>query len=93
MRKAICIISALALFITAGAKVVDFTQERSILSFEDGTGNVSAARSSAEISDEHYKLGLHSLKWQWKKGGAEIIIPGEIPYPTVFSIRLVIKNP
>ena len=80
MRKAICIISALALFITAGAKVVDFTQERSILSFEDGTGNVSAARSSAEISDEHYKLGLHSLKWQWKKGGAEIIIPGEIPY-------------
>ena len=80
MRKAICIISALALFITAGAKVVDFTQERSILSFEDGTGNVSAARSSAEISDDHSKLGLHSLKWQWEKGGAEIVIPGEIPY-------------
>ena len=81
MYKVICIISALALSISASAKVVDFGPQTGVMSFENGTSGITADKSSAlSISNEHYKLGESSLKWQWKKKGAEIVIPGEIPY-------------
>ena len=81
MHKIICIISALALFVSAGAKVVDFDPQTGVMSFEDGTSGITAGKSSIiSVSSDHYKFGENSLKWQWKKKGAEIVIPGEIPY-------------
>ena len=81
MHKIICIISALAFFVSAGAKVVDFDPQTGVMSFEDGTSGITAGKSSIlSVSSDHYKLGENSLKWEWKKKGAEIVIPGEIPY-------------
>lgn len=81
MHKIICIISALALFVSASAKVVDFDPQTGVMSFEDGTSGITADKSSVlSVSGEHYKLGNSSLKWQWKKKGAEMVIPGIIPY-------------
>ena len=81
MQKALCILAALALYMTAGARVVDFESESMILSFEDGVGQAIAGKGSrVAVSDEHYKLGEHSLEWQWSRRGATLEIPGEIPY-------------
>lgn len=81
MRTVFCIISALALIFSAGARVVDFNPATGVLSFENGTYPAVAGRaSSLSVSDRHYKLGGHSLLWEWKKRGAQFIIPGEVPY-------------
>ena len=81
MQKAICILSALALCFATSAKVVDFNPLTGVMSFEDGAGQVSAGKSSVlSISNDHYKLGNNSLKWEWKKNGAYLEIDGEIPY-------------
>ena len=81
MRTVFCIISALALIFSAGARVVDFNPATGVLSFENGTDPAVAGRaSSLSVSDRHYKLGGHSLLWEWKKRGAQFIIPGEVPY-------------
>ena len=73
-------LSALALFFPAGAKVVDFTPETGILSFEDGTAPALSGKSSLSVSDEHYKLGNKSLRWEWKKPGATLTVNGDVPY-------------
>lgn len=72
----------LALAPAASAKIVDFqTPGHEIMSFEDGTGTAVAGKaSSISVSDEHSKLGEHSLRWEWKKRGAELSFPGAVPY-------------
>ena len=41
---------------------------------------VAGKASSISVSDEHSKLGEHSLRWEWKKRGAELSFPGAVPY-------------
>ncbi len=66
-----------ALAVQAGA--IDLPEP--VLSFENGTGTVVCGRGSmVGTSDMHSKLGESSLLWQWRKKGASIEIPGEIPY-------------
>ena len=63
------------------AQVVDYGQANGVLSFEEGTSPAACTKSSVlNISQEHSKLGTHSLQWDWKKKGAYISIKGEIPY-------------
>ena len=65
----------------AGAENVDFSGVQAILSFEDGTAPAEAGRHSVlRTSELHSKLGEKSLQWKWKRGGAVMEIPGEIPY-------------
>ena len=65
----------------AEAQVVDYGQANGVLSFEEGTSPAACTKSSVlNISQEHSKLGTHSLKWDWKKKGAYISIKGDIPY-------------
>ncbi len=68
------------LLLTSGIKVVDFTPETGIMSFEDGTGTAVSVKSDVSVSDDHCKLGQNSLKWEWKRPGAELVFTGKIPY-------------
>ena len=80
MLKALCTLSTLALIFSASAKVVDFAPESGVMSFEDETWPVSSSKSAVSTSDTHSKLGQNSLKWEWKKRGAELVIASDIPY-------------
>ena len=65
----------------AEAQVVDYGQANGVLSFEEGTSPATCTKGAGlNISQEHSKLGTHSLKWDWKKKGAYISIKGDIPY-------------
>lgn len=65
----------------AEAQVVDYGQANGVLSFEEGTSPATCTKGSGlNISQEHSKLGTHSLQWDWKKKGAYICIKGDIPY-------------
>ena len=65
----------------AEAQVVDYSMSNGILSFEDDIEKIHAVKSSIlSTSTDHYKLGSHSLKWDWNKKGAFLSIDGEIPY-------------
>ncbi len=53
----------------------------SVLSFENGTAPVVCGKGSRVVtSGDHFKYGCNSLLWSWKRKGASIEIPGEIPY-------------
>lgn len=66
---------------SAVAQVADYGPENGVLSFEDGTSPAEAGKkSSVSVSGLHAKLGTRSLLWEWKTGGAQLSIPGEIPY-------------
>ena len=81
MKKVICTLSALAIFSMTDAKVVDFDPGSGVLSFEESVAPAIPGQSSQlAVSGSHSKLGEHSLEWTWKKGGAELHIPGDIPY-------------
>ena len=63
------------------AQVVDYGLANGILSFEDGTAPAQCSKGSAlSVSQEHSKLGISSLKWDWRKNDQYISIKGEIPY-------------
>ena len=65
----------------AEAQVADYGEASGVLSFEESPAPATAGKGSAvSISDWHAKLGSHSLQWDWKRKGAFITIPGEIPY-------------
>lgn len=77
------LISALLLLPGAvqASEYVDFPQNPSILSFEQGILPAKAGkRSSLEVSPLHSKLGEKSLMWKWKKAGASFEIPVTVPY-------------
>lgn len=80
MLKAVCTLSALVLIFSASAKVVDFDPGSGIMSFEDGTDAVAPVKSRTGLSGEHSKYGENSLKWEWNRRGAALVIPGEVPY-------------
>ena len=66
---------------SAEAQVADYGEANGVISFEKGTSPASASRGGMlSISDEHAKLGGHSLKWEWSKPGAFLSIKGDIPY-------------
>lgn len=66
---------------SAEAQVADYGEDNGVISFEKGTSPASASRGGMlSISDEHAKLGNHSLKWEWNKPGAILSIKGDIPY-------------
>ena len=63
------------------AQVADYGQANGVLSFEKGTAPASGSRGSElSVSDEHAKLGVNSLKWEWKNSKAYVSIKGEVPY-------------
>ena len=63
------------------AQVVDYGLANGVLSFEDGTAPAQSSKGSAlSVSQEHSKLGISSLKWDWRKHEQYISIKGEIPY-------------
>ena len=63
------------------AQVVDYGLANGVLSFEDGTAPAQCSKGSAlSVSQEHFKLGISSLKWDWRKNDQYISIKGEIPY-------------
>ena len=77
----ITLIVLLSSVLTTAAQYTDFPGHPEILSFEEGTAPVRPLKkSSVSTSPLHFKLGENSLLWKWKKGGAGIEIPGEIPY-------------
>ena len=81
LKKFLILAAAAFLGWSAAAQVVDYGPENGVLSFEDGTAPaIAGSRSSLTISDLHYKLGTHSLLWQWKRPAASLSITGEIPY-------------
>ena len=83
-RKFIFALSAMLAAIfpcTLTARNVDCGREFGVLSFEDGVGNVTASKGSKlSISEEHCKLGEHSLEWQWKGKGSEMAIHERVRY-------------
>ena len=76
------LIAASALFsLRAEAQVADYGSGNGIFSFESGTESAYSGKgSSLSISDEHYKLGSHSLMWEWDSPKATISLNGEVPY-------------
>ena len=66
------------------AQVVDYGQLNGVFSFEKDVESTTASKCSVlSISDEHSKLGSHSLKWIWKKDGAYLDINAPVPYLSV----------
>ena len=81
LKKYLMLAAAAFLGWSSAAQVVDYGPKNGVLSFEDGTAPaIAGSRSSVTISDLHYKLGTHSLLWQWRRPCAYLSIPGEIPY-------------
>ena len=65
----------------AEAQVANYGIANGILSFEKDTEYVACGNgSSISISQEHAKLGTHSLKWDWTASNAQISLPGDIAY-------------
>ncbi len=84
MKKPILLIIlslAASLLFSLEAQVVDYGIANGVLSFEDGVSPAEASKCSRlSVSNEHSKLGISSLKWDWKKKGSYISIKGDIPY-------------
>lgn len=77
----IALAAAAFLSFGAAAQSVDYGIDNGVLSFENGTSPAVPGRhSSVSVSGLHYKLGTHSLEWSWKRAGARLSIPGQIPY-------------
>lgn len=50
-------------------------------SFEEAVAPASCGRySSVSISGDHYKMGLHSLEWKWKRSGESLHFKTPVPY-------------
>ena len=65
----------------AEAQVVDYGRANGILSFEKDNESAHPLKHSLlSISNEHAKLGAHSLKWDWNRKGAALSIKEDIPY-------------
>ena len=65
----------------AEAQVVDYGLDNGVFSFEQNTDHISGSKHSyTAISNEHAKLGEHSLEWRWKKSNASLTISHEVPY-------------
>ena len=63
------------------AQVVDYGRDNGILSFETGIESAVAGKGSRlSVSDEHNKLGAHSLMWEWNKKDACLTFKTDIPY-------------
>lgn len=63
------------------AQVVDYGQKNGVFSFENDTEGVTATKHSVlSISEEHSKLGRKSLRWEWNKRGASLVINAPVPY-------------
>lgn len=60
---------AMASFVALGASAQVVKHER-LLSFEDGTvpSFITTSQGSLGINDEHYKDGLHCMKWTYQPG-------------------------
>lgn len=81
LRKYAILAAALIISLSLAAQVVDYGSQNGVLSFENGTAPALAGKhTTLEVSDLHYKLGAHSLLWEWKRSSATLSIPGEIPY-------------
>ena len=63
------------------AQVVDYGLKNAVLSFEDSVDPAICSKGSElSISQEHNKLGMSSLKWEWTKNKSYISIKGDVPY-------------
>ena len=75
------VVAFVALQVVTKATVADYGIANGIISFEKGTGNFTCDNgSSLSISQEHAKLGTHSLRWAWSSSNAQISLSGDIAY-------------
>ena len=73
--------ASVVLCLAAEAQVADYGNEYGIFSFEDGTDPATHGKGSElSVSQEHAKLGTHSLKWKWRRPGSSVSFLGDIPY-------------
>ncbi|MDE5636406.1 MAG: sugar lyase, partial [Alistipes sp.] len=93
LRAGLILLFALLTLGTAQAQHTHDVADERILSFEEGTAPAKADRHSAiAVSDAHFKHFAHSLRWTWRKDGAQLTRPGaggymsENPDPTQTSI-------
>lgn len=80
MRKWILTLAALLCGVTLLAQSShDYGGQ--LLSFEESAlPFVGDSSSKLSISDQHYKHGSHSARWQWSRDGAQISILKSIPF-------------
>ena len=78
------LIIALATSVVASALLphkITEVQDARLLSFEESVAPFAPLKGSKiSLSQEHYKHGGSSLKWQWKSNGAQISIKSPIGY-------------
>ncbi len=77
-KRHILILPFLLLALGMGAETVKLPE--SVLSFENTTVPVVCKGGKVTLSGKHFKYGKNSLLWSWKRRGASLEIPGEIPY-------------
>ena len=76
----ISLAASVAFSLAAEAQVADYGIANGIYSFENSTTPASSKDGSLSISEDHAKLGVHSLKWEWKRRNASLSMPLDIPY-------------
>ncbi len=81
MRVGLISLFSLCSVCTVQAQRTNDVTDARILSFEEGVAPAVAERNSAiSVSDAHFKHFAHSLRWTWRKDGAQLTLPVEVGY-------------
>lgn len=81
MRTGLIFLFTAYAFCTAQAQHTHDVTDARILSFEQGTTPAVVDRHSAiAVSDAHFKHLSHSLRWSWRRDGAQLTLPVEVGY-------------
>lgn len=81
LRAGIISLLTLATLLTAQAQHTHDVADARILSFEESTAPAAADRhSKIAVSDAHFKHFAHSLRWNWRKDGAQLTLPVTVDY-------------
>lgn len=81
MRNGILSLLLVSTLFSAGAQRTHDVADARILSFEEGTAPAVADRnSSVAVSDAHFKHFAHSLRWTWRREGAQLTLPVAVGY-------------
>lgn len=81
LRAAIIFLSACTAICTVQAQNTHDVTDGRILSFEEGAAPAVADRySSVAASDAHFKHFAHSLRWSWRRDGAQLTLPVAVEY-------------
>ncbi len=81
IRKIIITAVVAAAVVSVAAQPVVEVSDPRILSFEESAAPVVALRGSTVVrSEAHYKHGMRSLRWQWRRDGAQLRLEAPINY-------------